>query len=64
MTRQRENQIIFEITRLGDYVKVSAIDPMTSIEVSVMGPAKGSLEAVKQVALQKLRRAIERGGPA
>ncbi len=31
------------------------------VEVSVMGPAKGPIEVVKKVALQKLKRAIERG---
>jgi hypothetical protein len=54
-------EIIFEITRMGDYVKVSAVDPVTMVEVSVVGPSRGSLEAVKAVAVRKLRRAIERG---
>jgi hypothetical protein len=54
-------EIIFEITRMGDYVKVSAVDPVTMVEVSVVGPSRGSIEAVKQVALRKLQRAIERG---
>jgi len=60
MARQQENGIIFEIIRLGDYVKVSAVDPITGVEVSVVGPAKGPIEPVKQVALQKLRRALTR----
>ena len=54
-------EIIFEITRMGDYVKVSAVDPVTMVEVSVVGPSRGSIEAVKSVAVRKLRRAIERG---
>jgi hypothetical protein len=62
MTRTREHNIIFEIIRMGDYVKVSAIDPVSTVEVSVVGPAKGPLEPIKMVALQKLRRAIARGG--
>jgi hypothetical protein len=32
------------------------------VEVSVVGPARGPLEPIKQIALQKLRRAIARGG--
>ena len=62
MSRLNDRRIIFEIVRLGDYVKVSAVDPVTMIEVSAIGPAKGSVEAIKQVALQKLRRAITGGG--
>ena len=63
MSDLSDRQIIFEIIRLGDYIKVSAVDPITLIEVSAIGPAKaGALEAIKQVALQKLRRAITRGG--
>jgi hypothetical protein len=61
MARERGNGIIFEIIRMGDYVKVSAIDPVTMVEVSVVGPSKGPISVVKQVAVQKLRRAIERG---
>ena len=54
-----ERRIIFEIIRLGDYVKVCAVDPVTMIEVAAIGPARGPIEAIKQVALRKLRRAIE-----
>jgi hypothetical protein len=63
MARSNENGIIYEIIRLGAYVKVSAVDPVTSIEVSVIGPAKvEGLEAMKRVARRKLERAIARGG--
>jgi hypothetical protein len=58
MSRSRE--IIFEIVRLGDYVKVSAVDPITMVEVSVTGPSKGPIEVVKQIAANKLKRALAR----
>jgi hypothetical protein len=58
MRRPKDRRIIFEIIRVGDYVKVSAVDPVTMIEVSAIGPARGPVDAIKQVALQKLRRAI------
>jgi len=65
MSASYDRQVIFEIIQLGDYIKVSAVDPVTLIEVSAIGPAKaGALAAVKQVALQKLKRAIARGGAA
>jgi len=58
-----DRRILFEIIRLGAYLKVSAIDPQTLTEVSVIGPAKAeSVEAMKRIALRKLQRAIERGG--
>jgi hypothetical protein len=61
MRSPKDRRIIFEIIRLGEYVKVSAVDPVTMIEVSAIGPAKGPVEAIKQVALQKLKRAIAGG---
>ncbi|MBI3512528.1 MAG: hypothetical protein HY060_00380 [Proteobacteria bacterium] len=64
MSASSDRRIIFEIIQLGDYVKVSAVDTVTMIEVSAIGPARGALDAVKQVALQKLKRAIARGGVA
>jgi len=58
-----DRHILFEIVRLGAYLKVSAIDPQTLTEVSVIGPAKASsVEAMKRIAMRKLQRAIERGG--
>ena len=62
MARKREYGVIFEIIRMGDYVKVSAIDPVSTVEVSVVGPSRGPIEPIKQIALQKLKRAIARGG--
>ena len=61
MASTREFGIIFEVVRMGAYVKVSAVDPVSLVEVSVVGPAKGPLEPIKQVALRKLKLAIARG---
>jgi len=63
MARSNQNGIIYEIIRLGAYVKVSAVDPVTLMEVSVIGPAKAeALEPMMRVARRKLERAIARGG--
>ena len=62
MSGPPDHRIIFEISRHGDYVKVTAVDPVSAVEVSVMGPVKGPIEVVKRIAVQKLRRAVERGG--
>jgi hypothetical protein len=52
-------EVIFEFYRVGAYVKVSAVDPETCIEVQIMGPANAGREPLERVALRKLRRAIE-----
>lgn len=54
--------IIFEIVRLGDTVKVSAIDPVSLMEASVIGPAHYPFELLKRTALRKLERVISNGG--
>ncbi len=54
-------RILFEVVRIGAYVKVSALDPVTLIEVAAIGPARAdALEAIKRVAARKLERAIAR----
>jgi hypothetical protein len=52
------NQVIFELTRIGAYLKCSAVDSVTGIEVSVSGPATEP-EGLKRVALAKLKRAVD-----
>jgi hypothetical protein len=52
-------EVIFEFYRVGAYVKVSAVDPVTCIEVQIMGPANAGREPLERIALRKLRRAIE-----
>lgn len=49
------NSIIFEFITMGAVVKVSAIDPATDTEVSIMGPANESPELLKATALRKLQ---------
>lgn len=56
----REGEVLFEFLRVGNYMKVVAIDPATGTEVSVLGPASGSRELLKRTALGKLRYVIEK----
>jgi hypothetical protein len=51
---------ILEFVRVGRLVRVSALDPVSLIEVVAYGPATASEAALQRVALAKLRRAIER----
>lgn len=48
-------EVLFEIVALGNAVKVSAIDPASNVEVSVVGPAMASPYTLKMNALRKLK---------
>ena len=52
--RVRLKQVLFEFVRVGRVVKVNAIDPETGIEVSMVGDAKASADALKRLATRKL----------
>lgn len=49
------SEILFEYIRQGAYVKVTAIEPETRIEATVVVPATLSKEQMQQQALQKLK---------
>lgn len=59
---------IFEMVPQGAYVKVSAVDPVTLIEVSIVGDRSASPDNLKQISLRKLARKVaqarEKGGTA
>lgn len=46
--------IIIEFHRIGSSVKVSAMDPSTLTEVSIVGPANAGEEILKHNVLRKL----------
>ena len=52
MTAGRE--FILEFQRLGNAVKVTAIDPETLVEVSLQGPAQASEAELRRAAIDKL----------
>ena len=52
--------VIFEFYRVGNSVKVSAVDTETLTEVSVVGPATASEATLKQNALRKLEFVLAR----
>lgn len=47
-------QVLFEFVRMGKVVKVTAIDPQTGTEVSMVGDPKAGTETLKQLAKRKL----------
>lgn len=59
----RDDDIIIEFSRVGAYVKVTAVDPVSLMEASIVGPASSSPETLKRTALQKLRFVLSKRGP-
>ncbi len=60
MAEPGEREVYFEFTAIGNVVKVTAIDSLTGIEVSAMGPASASQADLQQLALQKLKARLKR----
>ena len=52
--RVQLDQVLFEFVPRGRYVKVSAVDPITGTEISIVGDAKASADTLKRIATQKL----------
>jgi hypothetical protein len=57
-------EVIFEFFRLGNSVKVSAVDTETTIEVSVVGPVTASEASLRHAALRKLEFVLARKAKA
>lgn len=51
-------RVLFEFVRMGKAVKVTAIDPQTGTEVSMVGDSHAGPEALKQLAKRKLEYVI------
>jgi uncharacterized protein DUF6898 len=60
MPEPEEREVYFEFIAIGNAVKVTAIDSLTGIEVSAMGPASATQMDLKQLALQKLKARLKR----
>jgi hypothetical protein len=58
MTGRRET--LFEFHRVGAYVKVSAVDPETLTEVSIVGDPSAGEAALKGAAVRKLAYVLKR----
>ena len=59
MTGERR-EVYFEHIRIGRAVKVTAIDSVTAIEVSIVGPATASKSDLERLALRKLKARLVR----
>lgn len=56
------DEVIFEITRIGEIQRVAAVDVATGIEVVVQAPASAALADVRALAMRKLERALRGSG--
>jgi Domain of unknown function (DUF6898) len=54
------NDVLIEVRRLGNSLRVAAIDAATGIEVVVTGPASGGEAVIVPLAQRKLARALDR----
>ena len=50
-----DERVIIEFVKVGAYVKVSAIDPTTRVEVSIVGDPLVAQAKLEQTAVQKLK---------
>ena len=57
-------EVILEFQRVGDYVKVSAMDVETLIEASIVGAASASQAELERLALKKLDYVLKKQRPA
>lgn len=56
------DEVIFEITRIGDVQRVAAVHVASGVEVVVQAPANAALADVRALALRKLERALAGAG--
>jgi hypothetical protein len=60
--READGELLFEFRRIGASVKVSAIDPKSGREVSIVGPAAIGEKALVEQAAKKLAYVLAREG--
>jgi len=57
---QKKQGVIFEFIQLGNCIKVVAIDTVTGIEVTIIGPITASQTYLERTALAKLRHTLNK----
>ena len=60
MAGEPRRAVYFEHIAIGNSVKVTAIDSLTAIEVSVIGPVGAAKSDLERLALQKLKARLAR----
>jgi hypothetical protein len=60
MAEEAHREVYFEHIVVGRWVKVVAIDSLTAVEVSIMGPLSAAKSDLERLALQKLKARLAR----
>jgi hypothetical protein len=60
MAEEAHREVYFEHTVVGHSVKVVAIDSLTAVEVSIVGPLSAAKLDLERLALQKLKARLAR----
>ncbi|RAI44767.1 DUF6898 family protein [Rhodoplanes roseus] len=55
-------EVLFELTAIGNSVRVVAIDAATGVEVTVVGPLTAPRWELQRLAMRKLERRLARQG--
>ncbi len=53
-------EVLFEFRRIGNSVKVSAIDPLSNTEISIVGAANAGEQVLKMAAIRRLQYVLAR----
>jgi hypothetical protein len=53
-------EILFEMSKVGAYMKVVAVDALTGTEISIVGPATAPPAVLKQQAVNRLMFVLRR----
>lgn len=59
---EQRREVLFEVRRVGGTLRIAAIEPVSNTEVVVFGPLAAGEASLRQLALRKLRRALDRPG--
>ena len=59
-----EREVLFEMSKVGNYMKVVAVDARTGTEVYIVGPANAPVEQLKRQAVNRLIWVLNRKGQA
>ena len=53
-------EVLFEFYKIKNFVRVTAIDPISGIEAKIIGPINHNNEALKKLAIRKLKYMISK----
>ncbi len=62
MAERYEREVLLEFYRVGNAVKVTAMDPETMVEVSIVGPSGAGEEQLTRIAIRKLDYVLKKQG--